>query len=123
MVFIGRNTECKFAVFKGNLVAALTVEALQGLRIDIEEINADISVDLTNLLILAKVNCVINFYEEETDELILSMHGELDDIDVGAQDTYTMMYESEFLVIDRHPTKYFNYSHDIRFARIEVNFY
>lgn len=123
MVAIGRNAECKFAGFKGELVAALTVEALQGLRIEIEEVNSDVTVDLTNLLILAEVNCVINFYEEETDELILSIRGELDNIDVGSQDTYTMMYESEFLVIDRHPTKYFDYSHGIRFARIEVNFY
>ena len=51
------------------------------------------------------------------------MQGELDNIDVGAQDTYTMMFESEFQVIDRHPTKYFDYSHEIRFARIEVNVY
>ena len=101
----------------------MTVEALQGLRIEIEEINSEVSVDLENLLILAKVDCVINLYEEETDELILSMKGELDNIDVGAQDTYTVMYESEFQVIDRHQTKYFDYSHDIRFARIEVNFY
>lgn len=123
MVAIGRNAEWKFEGAKGELVAALTVEALQGLRIEIEEINSEVSVDLENLLILAKVDCVINLYEEETDELILSMKGELDNIDVGAQDTYTVMYESEFQVIDRHQTKYFDYSHDIRFARIEVNFY
>lgn len=123
MVAIGRNAECKFAGVKGELVAALTVEALQGLRVEIEEVNSEVTVDLENLLFLAKVNCVINFYEEETDELILSMQGELDNIDVGAQDTYTMMFESEFQVIDRHPTKYFDYSHDIRFARIEVNVY
>ena len=123
MVAIGRNAECEFAGVKGRLVAALTIEALQGLRIEIEEINSEVSVDLENLLFLAKVGCIISFYEEETDELILSMKGELDKIDVGAQDTYTMMYESEFQVIDRHPTKYFDYSHDIRFARIEVNFY
>ena len=123
MVAIGRNAECKFAGFKGELVAALTVEALRGLRIEIEEINSEVSIDLVNLLLLAKFDCVINFYEEETDELILSMKGELDNIDVGARDTYTMMYESDFQVIDRHPTKYFDYSHDIRFALIEVNFY
>ena len=123
MVAIGRNAECKFAGAKGELVAALAVEALQGLRIEIEEINSEVSVDLENLLFLAKVDCIINLYEEETDELILSMKGELDNIDVGAQDTYTMMYESEFQVIDRHPTKYFDYSQDIRFVRIEVNFY
>lgn len=123
MVAIGRNAECKFAGFKGELVAALTVEALRGLRIEIEEINSEVSIDLVNLLFLAKFDCVINFYEEETDELILSMKGELDNIDVGARDTYTMMYESDFQVIDRHPTKYFDYSHDIRFALIEVNFY
>ena len=123
MVAIGRNAECEFAGVKGRLVAALTIEALQGLRIEIEEINSEVSVDLENLLFLAKVGCIICFYEEETDELILSMKGELDKIDVGAQDTYSMMYESEFQVIDRHPTKYFDYSHDIRFARIEVNFY
>lgn len=123
MVAIGRNAECKFAGFKGELVAALTVEALQGLRIEIEEVNSEFSIDLANLLFLAKVDCIISFYEEETDELILSMKGELDNIDVGARDTYTMMYESEFQVIDRHPTKYFDYSQDIRFARIEVDFY
>lgn len=123
MVAIGRNAECKFAGVKGELVAALTVEALNGLRIEIEEVNSDLTVDLENLLILAKVDCVISFYDEETDELILSMQGELDNIDVGAQDTYTMMYESEFQVIDRHPQKYFDYSQEIRFARIEVNFY
>ena len=123
MVAIGRNAECKFSGFKGELVSALTVEALQGLRIEIEEINSEVSIDLANLLFSAKVDCVINFYEEETDELILSMKGELDNIDVGARDTHTMTYESDFQVIDRHPTKYFDYSHDIRFARIEVNFY
>ena len=123
MVAIGRNAECKFVGAKGELVADLTVEALDSLRIEIEEINSEVTVDLENLLFLAKVGCIISFYEEETDELILSMKGELDNIDFGAQDTYTMMYESEFQVIDRHPTKYFDYSHDIRFARIEVNFY
>ena len=123
MVAIVRNAECKFAGVKGGLVAALTVEALEGLSIEIEEINSEVSADLENLLFLAKVECVISFYEEETDELILSMKGELDNIDVSARDTYTMMYESEFQVIDRHPTKYFDYSHDIRFARIEVDFY
>ena len=123
MVAIGRNAECKFAGVKGGLVAALTVEALEGLSIEIEEINSEVSADLENLLFLAKVECVISFYEEETGELILSMQGELDNIDVGAQDTYTMMFESEFQVIDRHPTKYFDYSNEIRFARIEVNVY
>ena len=123
MVAIGRNAECKFAGVKGELTAALSVEALQGLRIEIDEIKSEVIADLENLLFLAKVECVINFYEEETDELILSMQGELDNIDVGAQDTYTMMYESEFQVIDRHPTKYFDYSNEIRFARIEVNVY
>lgn len=123
MVAIGRNAECKFVGAKGELVADLTVEALDSLRIEIEEINSEVTVDLENLLFLAKVGCIISFYEEETDELILSMKGELDNIDFGAQDTYTMMHESEFQVIDRHPTKYFDYSHDIRFARIEVNFY
>ena len=123
MVAIGRNTECKFAGFKGGLATALTVETLEGLRIEIEEVNSEVIADLENLLFLAKVECVISFYEEETDELILSMQGELDNIDVGAQDTCTMMFESEFQVIDRHPTKYFDYSHEIRFARIEVNVY
>lgn len=123
MVAIGRNAECRFTGVKGELVAALTVEALNGLRIEIEEVNSDLTVDLENLLILAKVDCIISFYDEETDELILSMKGELDNIDVGSQDTYTMMYESEFQVIDRHPQKYFDYSQEIRFARIEVNFY
>ena len=32
MVAIGRNAECKFAGFKGELVAALTVEALRVLE-------------------------------------------------------------------------------------------
>lgn len=65
MVAIGRNAECKFAGFKGELVAALTVEALQGLRIEIEEINSEVSIDLANLLFSAKVDCVINFMKKK----------------------------------------------------------